>query len=156
MAYEGPGIYRHFKGGMYYALGTAAHSETGEEVVVYRPMHVRSGVPELCVRPRAMFDEKVDRPLFTQPGCTVSETVQRFERTPPAYKADPKMAHPMTPGRPCASLSCGLLAVGDGAYCYSHGRLAAEKPVRCTWDMCARDATQGGLCDFHQPQRPGD
>ena len=33
-----PGTYRHFKGGLYEVLGSARHSETEEEMVVYRPL----------------------------------------------------------------------------------------------------------------------
>lgn len=31
-----PGLYRHFKGGLYRVLGIAKHSETLEEFVVYK------------------------------------------------------------------------------------------------------------------------
>lgn len=31
-----PGKYRHFKGGLYEVIGVARHSETLEEMVVYR------------------------------------------------------------------------------------------------------------------------
>lgn len=51
-----PGRYRHFKGGEYDVLGVARHSETDEEVVVYRPLYGDGG---LWVRPRAMFEEQV-------------------------------------------------------------------------------------------------
>ena len=52
-----PGIYRHYKGGCYEALGIAIHSETLEELVLYRS---RDGSPDfpvgtLWVRPKAMF-----------------------------------------------------------------------------------------------------
>ena len=33
-----PGRYRHFKGNEYQVLGVARHSETEEEMVVYRPV----------------------------------------------------------------------------------------------------------------------
>lgn len=51
-----PGRYRHFKGGEYEVIGVARHSETGERVVVYRPLYGDSG---LWVRPVAMFTETV-------------------------------------------------------------------------------------------------
>ncbi len=51
-----PGLYKHFKGGIYEVLGVAKHSETLEDLVVYR--HLDNG--ELWVRPTAMFDEMVE------------------------------------------------------------------------------------------------
>ena len=51
-----PGRYRHFKGGEYEVVGVARHSETGERLVVYRPLYNDSG---LWVRPVAMFLEPV-------------------------------------------------------------------------------------------------
>jgi hypothetical protein len=50
------GRYRHFKGGLYEVLGVATHSETGETLVVYRPLY---GEGALWVRPLAMFIEMV-------------------------------------------------------------------------------------------------
>jgi hypothetical protein len=50
------GRYRHYKGGLYEVLGVARHSETEEELVVYRPLYGEGG---LWVRPRAMFLETV-------------------------------------------------------------------------------------------------
>jgi hypothetical protein len=52
-----PGIYRHYKGKHYQVIGTATHSETEEEMVVYRALYGSFG---LWVRPRAMFTETVD------------------------------------------------------------------------------------------------
>ena len=53
-----PGLYRHFKGNRYEVIGTARHSETEEELVVYRALYGSYG---LWVRPAEMFREKVDR-----------------------------------------------------------------------------------------------
>ena len=36
-----PGVYRHFKGGMYLALMLAKDSETEEDVVVYIPLYYK-------------------------------------------------------------------------------------------------------------------
>lgn len=58
------GIYQHFKGGRYEVLGTARHSETEEELVVYRPLYGGGG---LWVRPLTMFTETVERDGTTQP-----------------------------------------------------------------------------------------
>jgi hypothetical protein len=52
-----PGHYRHYKGREYIVLGVARHSETEEELVVYRPDYGDRG---LWVRPRAMFEEQVE------------------------------------------------------------------------------------------------
>jgi hypothetical protein len=51
-----PGRYRHYKGGEYEVLGVARHSETDEEMVVYRPLY---GERRLWARPKAMFCEMV-------------------------------------------------------------------------------------------------
>lgn len=51
-----PGIYRHYKGHPYEVIGVARHSETEEELVVYRALYGERG---LWVRPRAMFEEMV-------------------------------------------------------------------------------------------------
>lgn len=51
------GIYRHFKGNMYEVLGMATHSETMEEMVVYKALYGEGGV---WVRPLKMWDEIVE------------------------------------------------------------------------------------------------
>lgn len=51
-----PGRYRHYKGNDYEILGVARHSETEEEVVVYRALYGEGG---LWVRPLTMFLETV-------------------------------------------------------------------------------------------------
>ena len=53
-----PGRYRHFKGKEYEVLGVARHSETEEELVVYRALYGDFG---LWVRPVSMWNETVDR-----------------------------------------------------------------------------------------------
>jgi len=51
------GKYRHYKGKEYEVIGIAKHSETLEEMVVYRAMY---GENELWVRPLEMFLEEVE------------------------------------------------------------------------------------------------
>ena len=53
-----PGRYRHFKGKEYEVLGVARHSETEEELVVYRALYGDFG---LWVRPVSMWNETVKR-----------------------------------------------------------------------------------------------
>lgn len=52
-----PGRYRHYKGQQYVVLGVARHSETEEELVVYRQDYGSHG---LWVRPKSMFLESVE------------------------------------------------------------------------------------------------
>lgn len=57
------GKYRHSKSGKFYeVIGTARHSETLEELVVYRALYHSSefGNKAIWVRPKAMFLEKVN------------------------------------------------------------------------------------------------
>lgn len=61
------GKYRHFKGNEYEVLGTATHSETLEEMVVYRALYGEKG---LWVRPVSMWNETVEKD---------GKTVKRFE-----------------------------------------------------------------------------
>ena len=53
-----PGRYRHFKGNEYEVLYTARHSETLEEMVVYRALYGERGI---WVRPASMWNEIVER-----------------------------------------------------------------------------------------------
>ena len=59
-----PGLYRHFKGGLYRVEGVARHSETLEEMVVYRALYGEGG---LWVRPAAMWNETVTHEGVLQP-----------------------------------------------------------------------------------------
>lgn len=51
------GRYRHYKGGEYEVIGVAKHSETEEELVVYRALY---GQGSLWVRPLKMFTETLE------------------------------------------------------------------------------------------------
>lgn len=61
------GIYRHYKGNLYMLIDVARHSETLEEMVVYRALY---GKCDLWVRPLRMWNEEV---VFN------GITVKRFE-----------------------------------------------------------------------------
>lgn len=52
------GKYRHFKGGEYEVLCVAKHSETQEEMVVYRALY---GEGETWVRPLSMWNDTLTR-----------------------------------------------------------------------------------------------
>lgn len=62
------GTYRHFKGGCYEVLTTARHSETEEELVIYRALY---GEGAVWARPLADFLGEVTRDGTTR---------QRFEK----------------------------------------------------------------------------
>ena len=53
-----PGKYRHFKGNEYEVLYVAKHSETLEDMVVYRALYGERGV---WVRPASMWNERITR-----------------------------------------------------------------------------------------------
>ena len=64
------GRYRHFKGNEYQVLMIAKHSETCEDMVVYRALY---GEGDVWVRPASMWNELVERdgvraPRFTYLG----------------------------------------------------------------------------------------
>ena len=63
-----PGRYRHFKGKEYELLFIARHSETLEEMVVYRALYGERGI---WVRPASMWNETVERD---------GKTYQRFTK----------------------------------------------------------------------------
>ena len=51
------GNYRHFKGGLYEVIDIAKHSETLEDMVVYKHLEDSS----IWVRPLKMFNEIIER-----------------------------------------------------------------------------------------------
>ncbi len=65
-----PGIYRHFKGNRYEVIGVARHSETLEDMVVYRALYGEGG---LWVRPASMWLETVERDGQTYQRFTLEE-----------------------------------------------------------------------------------
>ncbi|MFH1602190.1 MAG: DUF1653 domain-containing protein [Candidatus Shapirobacteria bacterium] len=52
-----PGKYQHFKGKTYEVIGVAEHSETSEELVIYRALY---GESDLWARPLKMFLEEAE------------------------------------------------------------------------------------------------
>jgi hypothetical protein len=56
-----PGKYRHFKGKKYRVIGEAIHSETLEEMVIYKALYDSKefGKNAVWVRPKKMFFETV-------------------------------------------------------------------------------------------------
>ncbi len=67
------GIYKHYKGNKYEVIGIAHHSETLEEVVVYKALYDTPdfGYGAIWVRPLAMFEEVV---------VVGGRAVKRFEK----------------------------------------------------------------------------
>jgi hypothetical protein len=74
-----PGRYRHYKGNYYEVIGVARHSETEEELVVYRKLYDDYS---LWVRPLGMFMEDV---LID--GCPVP----RFKLVGETSSSDPEI-----------------------------------------------------------------
>lgn len=54
-------LYKHFKGTLYKVIGVAAHTETGETMVVY---HRADDANQLWVRPMDMFLSEVDHEKY--------------------------------------------------------------------------------------------
>ncbi len=54
-------VYRHFKGNRYTVLAVAKHSETGEELVIYRSVNDEN---EVYARPLDMFMSPVDKEKY--------------------------------------------------------------------------------------------
>lgn len=64
------GKYRHFKGGEYEVLLVAKHSETLEEMVVYRALYEGGGI---WTRPARMWNDEVEKD---------GRKIRRFTRVP--------------------------------------------------------------------------
>ena len=61
------GVYRHYKGNKYEVIGLAKHSETLENMVVYKALYGDGGT---WVRPLSMWDNLIE---------VDGKTVKRFE-----------------------------------------------------------------------------
>lgn len=56
-------LVKHFKGKLYLVIDVAKHSETMEELIVYKALYGEFG---LFVRPKDMFLSKVDKEKYPQ------------------------------------------------------------------------------------------
>lgn len=56
------GVYQHYKGDYYIVEGVARHSETGEELVLYRGLYEDGSA--FWARPKAMFLEEIEPGKF--------------------------------------------------------------------------------------------
>ena len=74
-----PGIYRHFKGNLYEVIAIEKHSETLEELVVYRALYGEHGV---WVRPVSMWNETVERDGKTYQRFTYIEDKLQEDQVP--------------------------------------------------------------------------
>jgi hypothetical protein len=68
-----PGKYRHYKGNLYEVIGAAKHSETLEDMIVYKALYGEGGI---WVRPASMWEELVEAD---------GKTMRRFEKAEDAY-----------------------------------------------------------------------
>lgn len=67
-------VVKHFKGKLYLVMDIAKHSETMEELVVYKALYGDYGI---FVRPKDMFLSKVDKIKY--PNCTQEYRFQEID-----------------------------------------------------------------------------
>jgi cupin 2 domain-containing protein len=146
-----PGRYRHFKGNEYTVLGVARHSETLEELVVYRQEYGDHG---LWVRPKQMFLETV---------VAGGQEVPRFWRLEPVRggnKAE-NLFHDLPPHLP-QELVQTLLSAADVRIerIVSHGHASPEgfwyDQTQYEWVVVLKGAARLRFEDQVVEMGPGD
>ena len=58
------GLYKHYKGNLYQVIGICRHSESLEEMVIYRGLYADYG---LWVRPKSLFERTVEHQGTSMP-----------------------------------------------------------------------------------------
>jgi len=69
-------VYRHYKGNMYTVQDIALHTETKEQLVVYKELKA-GGQGQTWARPRAMFEEEIE---------VDGKKIHRFKKHSPTEK----------------------------------------------------------------------
>lgn len=71
-----PGRYRHYKGRDYQIIGSARHTETEEDLVLYFPLYGSETERRYWVRPLGMFNESVIVDGKSMPRFSLQQEVE--------------------------------------------------------------------------------